>query len=687
MLQFIKYFLRHIILCIIDVLTKKSPYNEEDTNTKFIRCVNLKNTYVKTDTGYSKVTKIHKTRDFELVRLYDKHHKLLLECADTHIVFLKDYTQVFAKDLHRGDLLFIDGNTIAEVYSIIYTGKRCEMFDLELDDSEHRYYTDGILSHNTTTTAIFFTHFTIFNTDKCAAIAAQRDQIAAEIFGKVKNIISYLPFFLKPGCLQFSATSYKFDNGCSALFRPASIDCLQGYTVDLLFIDEFAYIKNSKAREFWNNVYPTLSAMNNSRVMICSTPNGRNLFYELWTNSLEGKNLFAHMRIDYWEVPGRDQAWVNQEIANLGSKAAFDQQYGLSFDTSVTNALNAETFHYLNNIAQTFESNLFKMRTDYNEFFRWSTLWKYSLKNDWFLISVDVGEGLGGDYSVIKYRKLFVDDNGTIIMPTIGIFECNSIIIEEFAKVILFSTQRFDKNKIRIVIERNTYGDLLMKNIDSLTEKLPNVDIELEVYAKFRRSVDNMKLEKGIRLNRGNKKAGVGNWKKLTEDKHFIETDTRTIDQYREFGDDGRGNFKASVGHDDLVMPDVNAAFYIKSNNTGWNEFIEEFREDVTPDKFNIEVMHNLNLVAIGNMKLDSTLSSDEYEDVDIYDEIVEKKLQETSSGDNIYDVADKLVKNLNNRKKQEHDDMHDALQQKEKSLYESMSREDRMLEIAKELV
>lgn len=489
----------------------------------------------------------------------------------------------------------------------------------------------------TTTTAIFFAHFTTFFVDKNCAVIAQRDNIASEIFSKIKSIIYYLPFFMKPGCLSFTKGGYHFDNGCTMCFRPAGIDALQGYTLDTLFIDEFAYIKNAKARDFWNNVYPTLSSLKNSRVMICSTPNGKNLFYELWTRSLEGKNLFKHFRIDWWEVPGRDEKWKEQEIANLGTQEAFDQQYGLSFDTNVNAILSNDIFHFLNKIAVPFKDGLFNLGTDWDDAFRWSTKWKYSFKKDWFLISVDIGEGLGSDYSTIKIRKIFKTPDGNIIFPTIGVFESNTIIIEDFAKVLLLSMRKFNQEHCRLVIERNSFGDLLIKNMESLAERIPDMEIEVETIAKFRRSVDNPKMEKGIRLNRQNKRAGVANWKKLVDDKIFIETDSKSIDQYREFGENKKnGTYQATIGHDDLVMPDVNAAFYIKSNNTGWNEFLEEFDASVDVDIFNTTVMDTLQITAINAIKMDTTLDGDEY-DFTVID------VEDVDNG-NEYDDVDKYL-------------------------------------------
>lgn len=549
-------------------------------------------------------------------------------------------------------------------------------------------------SGKTTTTAIFFAWFSIFNTDKNLAVIAQRDQIAAEVFSKIKSIIQYLPFFMKPGCVKFNRGGYHFDNGCTAIYRPASIDALQGYTIDTLFIDEFAYIRNTQARQFWNNVYPTLSSMSNSRVMITSTPNGRNLFYELWSNAIDGKNFFKPLRIDWWEVPGRDEKWRLQEIANLGSEAAFAQQYGLSFDTGVKNSLSADTFHYLNKVSTEFEHDIFKIGTDWDEYFRWSTKWMYNLRKDWFLISVDIGEGLGGDYSVIKIRKLFLNPDGTVIMPTIGVFECNTIIVEDFAKVILLMMRRFNPDHARLIIERNSYGDLLIKDIESLAEHLTNVEIPVETFAKFRRSADNMKMEKGIRLNRGNKKVGVGNWKKLVDDKIFIETDSRTIDQYREFGEDKNGNYKAGVGHDDLVMPDVNAAFYVKSNNTGWNEFIEDFKEHVTIDSFNTEVMIRYNLVAINEIKKDSAFEGNEYEIIPL-EELTDEDIA------NEYSEIDKYLETPSERKKSkklkeyesynEYDMINEAniqLQERRRNKSETnLSREELNYKIAQDLV
>lgn len=505
-------------------------------------------------------------------------------------------------------------------------------------------------SAKTTTTAIFFAWYLLFNIDKTAAIVAQREKIAAEVYSKIRDIIYHLPFFLKPGCISWVAESFAFDNGCRAIYRPASKDCLQGFTINLLFADEFAYITNKRAKEFYENVYPTLEADPNSRFIICSTPQGRNLYYEIWSRAILKLNHFIPFRVDWWEVPGRDEKWKELTIANLnGDEGAFNQQYALSFDTGVKNSLESKTYQWLNKLESNFISGAFNMGSDWNDYFRWSTKFKYNFKKDYFLMSVDIAEGMGGDadFSTIKIRKLIKTKEHNILLPTIGVFECNTIQITDFAKVILLMMKKFTQDQVRLVIERNSFGDLLLRDLDNISEKMPDVEIELETYAKFARK-EGYKLEKGLRLNSKTKRIGVAAWKEYVDSQIFIETDKPSIQQYREFGADENGNFKAGVGHDDLVMPDVNAAFYVKSNLNGWTEFIEDFHGNTQLDEFNLQQLKKLNITA-----LQSLLSErDDYDDsIDSeYELLKDIKFEDMQiNSPNEYTILDSLLKDTDN--------------------------------------
>lgn len=118
----------------------------EQKDKKFIDVIDVSEWEVETDSGWQDIRRIGKTIPYEkwIIKTESKD----LECADEHIVFLGDYTQIFTKDLKPGDYILTDSGPeeVKEVYS---SGEFIEMYDLEVDHEDHRYYTSGILSHNT----------------------------------------------------------------------------------------------------------------------------------------------------------------------------------------------------------------------------------------------------------------------------------------------------------------------------------------------------------------------------------------------------------------------------------------------------------------------------------------------------------------------------------------------------------
>ena len=124
---------------------------------KFIDNIELDNGWeIETDTGFKPISKIYKTVEYEKYIL--KTINEVLECADNHIVFDENYNEVFVKDLKSGDKIQVK-NGVETVISIENTHIKENMYDITVDDENHRYYTNGILSHNTTTTVCFLLWF------------------------------------------------------------------------------------------------------------------------------------------------------------------------------------------------------------------------------------------------------------------------------------------------------------------------------------------------------------------------------------------------------------------------------------------------------------------------------------------------------------------------------------------------
>lgn len=161
---------------------------------------------------------------------------------------------------------------------------------------------------------------------KTIVIFTNRRDSGIEVLDKLKTLYKNLPFYMKPGVLSWNQTSIKFDNGARIISKGSSKGPALGFTIDISIIDEAAHIPHNTFMDIYNAVLGTAG-----QVIINSTPNGYNKFYEIYTQALDKNNLFHSFRIDWWQVPGRDEEWKNKEIQNLGSQEFFDREYGLSF--------------------------------------------------------------------------------------------------------------------------------------------------------------------------------------------------------------------------------------------------------------------------------------------------------------------------------------------------------------------
>lgn len=115
---------------------------------KFTETNKVEGYSIMTDAGWAPISNLHTTIEYEVWEIELSNGKRKLRCADNHILFDINYAEVFVKDLSLGDKVQTDEG-LMEVTSIYKTGKKEEMYDLEVDDENHRYFTAGILSHNT----------------------------------------------------------------------------------------------------------------------------------------------------------------------------------------------------------------------------------------------------------------------------------------------------------------------------------------------------------------------------------------------------------------------------------------------------------------------------------------------------------------------------------------------------------
>ena len=113
---------------------------------KIIESFEINDFEILTDDGFKDVCALHKTVKYDVYKLKTTDFELC--CADNHIVFLSSGEEIYVKNLQIGNFIkTINGDL--EVLDIFKTDINEHMWDFELTDNNVKYYTNGILSHNT----------------------------------------------------------------------------------------------------------------------------------------------------------------------------------------------------------------------------------------------------------------------------------------------------------------------------------------------------------------------------------------------------------------------------------------------------------------------------------------------------------------------------------------------------------
>jgi hypothetical protein len=421
--------------------------------------------------------------------------------------------------------------------------------------------------------AVFLVWYLLFNHDKNAMILANVGSTSEELMDKIKAIIKGLPFFLKPGMLVNNVMSMRFDNGCRVMSKTTTKTSGIGFTIHFLYMDEFAHINPSFMESFFRSTYPTVSSSKVSRIIITSTPNGMNKFYDMYMDALNAKNTFNPIRVDWWQVPGRDEKWRNNEIANLGSEELFNQEYGNQFLSSSTLLLGRKELESIRKNSVEYKWREIDYLHDSGLNYE-NLIWhpKFEVDslpdvNKKFILSIDLSGGNKGDFTVINIFKVtplpksriesideFYDESDFFGLVQIGILRDNEIKLEEVVKMTRILTKDvFGVENTRIALEVNYKGELF---IDKFLSDEDLFD-ELFVYTKH---TDASKMAKiGIKYNDKNKMKNcdelrilIGGQRVLVNEKNW------TVPELFTFGLNSRGTYSSQTGHDDVAMSLVN---------------------------------------------------------------------------------------------------------------------------------
>ena len=472
--------------------------------------------------------------------------------------------------------------------------------------------------------AIFIAWYVLFNYDKNALILSNKGGTTKEIIDKVKAILENLPFFLKPGLLKYDVMNMKFDNGCRIVGQSTTGKAGIGFTIHLLFLDEFAHIHHTFVNSFYENVYPTLSSSKVSRIIITSTPNGYNKFFEIYDAAEKKLNEFAAFRVDWWQVPGRDEKWKTQETKNLGSEEAFNRQYGNQFMASSNLLLNGSSIKKLKSGEQKYVFIDFeefeRISMDLSRFIFFSNEYtgdEFKDKSRYWVFSVDIAEGVGGDYTVINMFEVVPmkpKDFTRVLSPSsindffglkqVGVYRSNEHSVEDISKILYtLSIDIFYQENTKLVIEYNTYGATVINHLQTIFPQRNEFDEEMVVKFKHRHDASSSKF--GLKIKKDNKTLFCQNLKKYIEQNRVYVSDTVTVKELSTFGRTPSGSYIGQMGHDDHVMTCVAVTEFLTTLD--FSDYVEEILDEIDSeiyDKMEEELQKN-NKEGDGNMFYD----------------------------------------------------------------------------------
>jgi hypothetical protein len=453
-------------------------------------------------------------------------------------------------------------------------------------------------SGKTITSSIFLLWYLLFNFEKNAMIMANIGDTAAELMDKIKVIMKGLPFFLKPGLVVYNVMTMKFDNGCRIMAKTTTKTSSIGYTIHMLYMDEFAHINPNFINQFFKSVYPTISSSQIARVIITSTPNGMNKFWEIYKGAVEGENEFNPIRVEWWQVPGRDEEWKRKEIAALGSEEDFNQEYGCQFLSSSRLLLDSNTLKRLKGSEEQFTfrelSSFERSPIDYS-----NLLWHpkfdptsiFEKDGQKFYISIDTASGGGGDYSVanifkvspmpssaIKNKRFFEDESDFFCLLQVGIFRSNMIEIDEFKAFLeILIVDVLGVDNTRIVLELDHKGEMLMDKL------LDSEDFFDEMFVYTKHSEASTRLKPGVKLTVKNKEKFCYDLKINTRSYRIIPSNKNGIHELANFGINPNGSFSSQIGKDDEAMTLVNINCVFDGGD--FQETVMDLY-DIIPEKF-----------------------------------------------------------------------------------------------------
>ena len=386
-----------------------------------------------------------------------------------------------------------------------------------------------------TTSVAYLLHYCVFNDSVNIGILANKAATARDLLGRLQTAYENLPKWMQQGIIAWNKGSLELENGSKILAASTSASAVRGMSFNILFLDEFAFVPNHIAEDFFSSVYPTITSGKTTKVIMVSTPRGMNHFYRYWHDAERKRNEYVPTDVHWSQVPGRDAEWKRQTIANTS-----EQQFKIEFECEFLGSVNTL-------ISATKLKNLV-----YEEPLKRNAgldIFENPIKDHNYIITVDVARGLGNDYSAF-----IIFDTTEFPYKVVAKYRNNEIKPMLFPNIIHDVARAY--NQAFLLIEVNDIGDQVASIL--------NYDLEYDnlLMATMRgrngqivgQGFSGKKTQLGVRMTSAVKKLGCSNLKTLLEDDKLLTCDYDIISELTTFAQKAN-SFEAEEGcNDDLAM-------------------------------------------------------------------------------------------------------------------------------------
>jgi hypothetical protein len=394
---------------------------------------------------------------------------------------------------------------------------------------------EGRQQGKTTSAAAYILWYTIFQESKSVAILANKSTTAREIMSRYQLMYEYLPIWMQQGIKVWNKGDVELENGSKVFTSATTASGIRGKSVNMLYIDEASIIPNNIADAFFTAVYPVISAGQTTKILITSTPLGYNHFWKFWNDAMNKRNDFVPMFIPYWEIPGRDEKWAEEQRRQLGD-LKYNQEVLCKFLGSALTLIRSDVIEQMSYDDPIYSND-------------GVDIYDMAEKGHTYVIVADTAKGVGGDYSAFV-----IIDVTEVPYKMVGKYRDNTIAPMLYPSVIYRLAKEF--NDAYVLIEINSSEQV--SHILYHEYEYENI-LFVQRDAKGQRISGGFagagKTQLGVNTDKKVKRMGCFNFKSLLEEKKLLIPDADVISEISTFIE-SKGSYSADEGyHDDLVMP------------------------------------------------------------------------------------------------------------------------------------